>query len=147
MGNKHLVCFVDPERNFDNDPMPATVVHADDGSSRVEVLWDNGFSCKTCIDCLIIRPLTEEKVMGKMTIPEMVNVLQASERGETIETRNYGDGEWYVARKPVWGFNGQEYRVKRTPKEVLVCGRIKSICRVCSRSDVCTGSAVYVEKL
>ena len=123
MLSRYLVCFVDPERHFDNDPMPATVVHTGDGS-RVKVLWDNGFSCKICIDYLIIRPLAEEKVMSKMTIPEMVNVLQAADRGENIETRNYIDGQWFEARKPVWSFHSQEYRVKRVPKFEPVVGQV-----------------------
>lgn len=47
-----------------------------------------------------------------MTIDEMIEVLQAAKRGETIQYRAVPYGDWFD-NPCVWNFTAWEYRVKR----------------------------------
>lgn len=57
-----------------------------------------------------------------MTNAEIIAVVQAAERGEEIEFRDYGShNEWKTLKcKPAWNFTELEYRVKPNPL-VLWC--------------------------
>jgi hypothetical protein len=58
------------------------------------------------------------------TTEEMIEVLQAHERGETIESRRVGLGSyqqatsWDRASSPVFNFAAKQYRVKPKPIEI-----------------------------
>ena len=45
-----------------------------------------------------------------MEIKDMIEVLQAYERGEQIEYRN-DDRNWEIATHPSWSFKDFEYRI------------------------------------
>ena len=48
------------------------------------------------------------------TVHEMIQIMQAYERGEQIE--NYYRGEWVLCEKPKWNWGYAEYRVKPKPE-------------------------------
>ena len=50
------------------------------------------------------------------TTKEMIDVMQAYERGEQIE--NYYKGEWILCEKPKWNWDICDYRVKPKTKYV-----------------------------
>ena len=59
-----------------------------------------------------------------MKVPEMIEVLQAYERGEQIEYRN-DDRNWEIATHPSWSFKDFDYRIapkKMTLVEELLAG-------------------------
>ena len=49
------------------------------------------------------------------TTKEMIEVMQAYERGEKIE--NYYHGEWLLCKEPIWNWGYADYRVK--PKKYV----------------------------
>ena len=51
-----------------------------------------------------------------MNTQEMIAVMQAYARGETIEVSDKGAGNWSEIKHPLWDWNSFEYRVK--PKTV-----------------------------
>lgn len=50
-----------------------------------------------------------------MEIQEMINVMQACARGEKIQSRLIGYGEWCDIPIPTWDFTTWEYRKKPEP--------------------------------
>ena len=48
------------------------------------------------------------------TIKEMIEVMQAYDRGEQIEN-NYHEG-WVLCKEPIWNWGYADYRVKPKPK-------------------------------
>lgn len=50
-----------------------------------------------------------------MTIDEMIEVLQAAKRGETIQLREKDCSQWRD-ENPLWNFYRFEYRVKPKPR-------------------------------
>ena len=48
------------------------------------------------------------------TVHEMIQIMQAYERGEQIE--NYCHGEWILCEKPKWNWEYADYRVKPKPE-------------------------------
>lgn len=61
-----------------------------------------------------------------MTIDEMIEVLQAAKRGETIQLREKDYVQWRD-EEPLWNFCKFEYRVKPKPRVIyrieLIDGR------------------------
>jgi len=55
-----------------------------------------------------------------MTIDEMIDVLQAAKRGETIQCRRKLGGDSWGDCLPLWSFDVLEYRVKPKPQELWV---------------------------
>lgn len=53
-----------------------------------------------------------------MTTTEIIQVLQAHERGEKIEVRDKTGSEWVEIRYPNWNFAGYRYRVATPPKTI-----------------------------
>ncbi len=52
-----------------------------------------------------------------MTTQEMIEVMQAYTRGETIEVSDKGAGNWSEIKCPLWDWNSFKYRVKpKKPK-------------------------------
>ena len=57
------------------------------------------------------------------TTAEKIAVMQAFERGETIQARNVWDdgfSPWLDVCSPSWNWCDREYRVKPNPREVWV---------------------------
>ena len=54
-----------------------------------------------------------------MTTEEMIEVMQAYTRGETIEVSDKGADDWSEIKHPLWDWSGFEYRVKPKPIETL----------------------------
>lgn len=50
-----------------------------------------------------------------MTTDEMTAVLQAYEKGKTIEFRRKEQGEWCECKCPSWNFDKYYYRIKNEP--------------------------------
>ena len=48
------------------------------------------------------------------TVHEMIQIMQAYERGEQIE--KHGCGEWVLCEKPRWNWGYVDYQVKPKPK-------------------------------
>ena len=53
-----------------------------------------------------------------MTTKEMIEVMQAYDRGEQIERRDRCGNYWFLAPIPSWDWVQYEYRVKQKPKYV-----------------------------
>ena len=53
-----------------------------------------------------------------MTTTEMIEVMQAYDRGEQIERRDRCGNNWFLAPIPSWDWVQYEYRVKPKPKYV-----------------------------
>ena len=53
-----------------------------------------------------------------MTTKEMIEVMQAYDRGEQIERRDRCGNNWFLAPIPSWDWVQYEYRVKPKPKYV-----------------------------
>ena len=53
-----------------------------------------------------------------MTTKEMIEVMQAYDRGEQIERRDRCGNNWFLAPVPSWDWVQYEYRVKPKPKYV-----------------------------
>lgn len=51
-----------------------------------------------------------------MTTKEMIEVMQAYERGEQIEYRGRGSNNWLLSTPPIWNWEYFDYRVKPKPK-------------------------------
>ena len=54
-----------------------------------------------------------------MNIKEMIEVLQAAERGETIEFKDLHRG-WIATKNPAFDFGSYKYRVTPKPQMTLV---------------------------
>lgn len=54
-----------------------------------------------------------------MTIDEMIAVLEAAKRGETIQSRPNGGSRWEDTPLPSWAFASREYRIKPREPRVL----------------------------
>lgn len=52
------------------------------------------------------------------TTKEMIDVMQAYERGEKIEFFNYDYGQWKDVDNPIWDWLHNDYRVKPKSKYV-----------------------------
>lgn len=50
-----------------------------------------------------------------MTTKEMIEVMQAYDRGEQIERREIGEDNWYLFQVPSWDLIQYEYRIKPKP--------------------------------
>ena len=50
-----------------------------------------------------------------MTTKEMIEVMQAYERGEQIEHRDRCGDNWYLSQVPSWDWVQYEYRIKPKP--------------------------------
>lgn len=50
-----------------------------------------------------------------MTTKEMIEIMQAYERGEQIERRDRCGGNWYLSKDPSWDWVQYEYRIKHKP--------------------------------
>lgn len=50
-----------------------------------------------------------------MNTNEMIEVMQAHTRGETIEVSDKGADDWSEIKYPLWDWNSFEYRVKPIP--------------------------------
>lgn len=55
-----------------------------------------------------------------MTVPEMIEVLQAFQQEKIIEWRYKSSTEWKEATTPVWDFKLYEYRIKPEPREYWI---------------------------
>ena len=53
-----------------------------------------------------------------MTTKEMIEVMQAYDRGEQIERRDRCGNNWFLAPVPSWDWIQYEYQVKPKPKYV-----------------------------
>ena len=53
-----------------------------------------------------------------MTLREKIEVMEAFERGEEIELKNY-DNDWIVYGEPSWDWVNNEYRIKPKPKKTV----------------------------
>jgi len=62
-----------------------------------------------------------------MEIKDMIEVLQAYERGEQIEYRN-DDRNWEIATHPSWSFKDFEYRIA-TKKEPSIVEELRDIAK------------------
>lgn len=51
------------------------------------------------------------------TIQEMINVMQAYDRGEQIEFKEC-DGKWHDTPTPIWNWSQTDYRVKPKTKYI-----------------------------
>jgi hypothetical protein len=71
-----------------------------------------------------------------VTIDEMIEVLQAAKRGETIQYRAVPYGDWFD-NPCVWNFTAWEYRVKPEPRVIHCIERVDNgICALaCSTRD------------
>lgn len=54
-----------------------------------------------------------------MTTREMIDVMQAYDRGEEIEVSAKGAGDWIEVKYPLWDWVGSDYRVKPKPSKKL----------------------------
>lgn len=54
-----------------------------------------------------------------MNTDEMIKVMQAHARGETIEVSDKGANDWSEIKHPLWDWNSFEYRVKPKIVETL----------------------------
>lgn len=52
------------------------------------------------------------------TTKEMIEVMQAFDRGEWIEFANIGFDDWVATEAPLWDWSSYNYRVKPKPKLV-----------------------------
>lgn len=50
-----------------------------------------------------------------MTTSEMIEVMQAYERGEQIEGKELGSETWLDSNQPFWDWGNFEYRIKPQP--------------------------------
>ena len=55
-----------------------------------------------------------------MTPDEMIAVIQAHQRGEKIQFRDFSAKEWQDTYIPAWDFGSCEYRVKPEPKPCVI---------------------------
>lgn len=58
----------------------------------------------------------------KKTVKEMIEVMEAADRGEQIEMRQhlFPTGKWETTGIPIWNWATLDYRVKRKPREAWI---------------------------
>ena len=71
-----------------------------------------------------------------MEIKDMIEVLQAYERGEQIEYRN-DDRNWEIATHPSWSFKDFEYRIATKKQELSLVELLRSPCPMQAGSFEC----------
>ena len=55
-----------------------------------------------------------------MPVEEMIELLQAFQRGEQLEWKYKEANIWHPVRNPIWDFNHQEFRIKPKPLEMWI---------------------------
>ena len=54
-----------------------------------------------------------------MTLREKIETMQAFERGEEVEHRDWLNDMWFASNFPAWNWKEFEYRIKPKPKQVV----------------------------
>ena len=76
-----------------------------------------------------------------MTLREKIEVMEAFERGEEIESSGIGINNWRKSNNPTWDWFSFEYRIKQKPKQTVVIE--KWLCKSLTRGkeyffEICT---------
>lgn len=79
------------------------------------------------------------------TLAEMIAVMQAAERGETIETQQV-DGNWVTNPSPSWNWGVYTYRVKPQPKVIYVNEYSDTVVAYSKEKDAVMGAGSPVRK-
>ena len=79
-----------------------------------------------------------------MTLREKIEVMEASERGEEIECKYSGSGEWFTVacKNPEFRWEGDNYRIKPKPKQIVVIERWLCYDNLAESYSICAESNI-----